>query len=233
MCFAFSILIGEKSFSQPKAPIPSETKSQVQPEAPSQAESQAQGEALSEAVKTLKKLLENYQADSLIIPVKQDIFLSLLKTNLTSEGNLFLKGEKFRLDLKGRPSSFSLFDGSVFWYQPDLNEKLVFQMDKPSEIQKMSSLFEINSLLEVFELSHFSARKLSNRYHFRLRKKRQGLKELVIKSDKSFIVEMRLIWEDLNTWQKYSFSKPVIKNLPDSYFIWSKKDHRVLRATDF
>jgi len=184
------------------------------------------------AEKSLKQTFENYKADSFLIPIKQYLFLSVLKTNLSSEGKLFLKGERFRLELKGNPSSLSLFDGRFFWHQADLKEKLVFQLEKPSEIQKISSFFDFQTLLELFEMTGFSSRKSFKTYTFKPKKKIQGLKELVIKTDQNFLSEMRFIWEDLNTWQKYTLSKPLIKNIPDSFFVWTHKDYRILRRED-
>ena len=185
---------------------------------------------LSQAQDNLAKILENYQMESLLIPVKQDIFVSILKTNLSSEGLLFFKGNQFRLDLKGNPSSLSLYDGSFFWHQPDLKEKLVFQVKKPSEVQNINTFFNKDLLLEKFDLVDVSSMKGISYYHFRFKKKKPGLEKLLIKTNQKWILEIRLTWEDLNTWQKYTLSKPVKKENPDALFKWVNTDHRIIET---
>ena len=185
------------------------------------------------AKKGLEKVLKNYRADSLIIPVKQDIFLSVLKMNLTSEGKFFLKGEKFRLELKGKPSSLTIFDGVFFWHQPDLKEKLVFRIKKPSETQKLSSFFETRTLFQMFEIMDLVSRKSFKIYQLKPKKKIQDLKELFMKTDQRFLLEIRFTWENLNTWQKYTFSKPVFTEIPSPHFEWTQKGYRVLEKEDF
>ena len=186
----------------------------------------------SRAEKSLEKVLKNYRADSLILPVQQDIFLSILKMNLTSEGKFFLKGGKFRMELKGKPSSLTIFDGVFLWHQPDLKEKLVFRIKKPSETQKLSSFFEASALFQMFEIMDIVSRKPFKGYQFKPKKNLQGLKELFMKTDQNFILEIRFIWENLNTWQKYTFSKPVFKEIPNPLFEWTQKGYRVLEKED-
>ena len=187
----------------------------------------------STARQSLEKLLQNYKADSFIIPLRQDLFLSILKMNLTNQGKIYIKGEKFRLDLKGNPSNLSVFDGVFLWYQPDLKEKLVFKIKNPSEVQKISTFFEIESLLNKLELIDFVQKKPFKVYHFKPKKKIQGLKEIFMKSNGKWIVEMRFIWDDLNTWQKYTLSKPVLKKNPSQLFEWTQKEYRILEKEVF
>ena len=185
------------------------------------------------ARKSLLKVLQNYQADSLMIPLKQEVFLSILKTNLTSEGAIFLQGDKFRMNLKGKPSSLTIFDGTFFWYQPDLKEKLVFRIKKPSEIQKLSSFFKAEAFFKVFKITNLVSREQVRVYQLHPLQDIQGLKEIYIKTNQIWILEMRFIWEDLNTSQKYTFSKPVFKQNPSSLFEWSQKEHRILEKEGF
>ena len=187
----------------------------------------------SSAKKSLENLLQNYSASSLVIPLQQDIFLSILKTNLTSEGRLFLKDQKFRLELKGNPSSLSLYDGFFFWHQPDLKEKLVFRIKKPSDIQNLSSFFSADSFFNRFEMTDFVSRQKFRIYQFKPKKEIKGLKKVFMKTNQKWILEMRFIWEELNTWQKYTFSKPVIKENPSSLFEWTQKGYRILEKEDF
>lgn len=150
-----------------------------------------------------------------------------------SEGHLFLKRQKFRLELKGNPSSLSIFDGDFLWHQPDLKEKLVFRIKKQSEIQRLSSFFESQALFESFKLKDFVQRKPLSFYHFQPVQKIQGLKEVFMKTDQKRILEMRFTWEDLNTWQKYTFSKPIVKSNPATLFKWNQTGYRILEKEDF
>ncbi|MBC6414815.1 MAG: outer membrane lipoprotein carrier protein LolA [Bdellovibrionales bacterium] len=175
---------------------------------------------LVQAHQNLEKIFQNYQSPSLAIPIQQDIFLSMLKTDLTSQGFLFLNPEKFRLELNGKPSSLVIFDGSFLWYQPDLKEKVVFKLKNPIEIQMLNSFFLKNLFFKKFEIVDF--RKNSKHFFYQLKPKQQinNLKDIFMKTNKKTILEIQIRWKDLNTWQKYTLSKPLVRKIPERFFNW-------------
>ena len=156
----------------------------------------------------LKLSLQNYQADFLRIPIRQEIFMSVIKTSLSSEGFLALSRDKFRLELEGNPALLSLFDGKTFWHQPDKREKIVFKFKQVQAFQKLSTFLNYQSLLENFEIEDF--KNLPGSHIYKLRpKKNSPLSSIYIKTDRQYLVEIRLSWKDLNNWQRYHLSKPL------------------------
>ena len=175
----------------------------------------------------LKQALNNYHLKTLQIKIKQEIFLPAIKISMKSQGTLSLKGEKFHLSLKGNPSSLILFDGKFLWYQADTSEKVVFKLKDFPPIQILTNLFNAQKFFEHFHIEQ--AKKKSSSYIFQLltNEKIEGLSEVFIKVH-SHIAELRLIWQGLENWQKYTFSKPLSKKLPDSYFQFSTSGFQVI-----
>ena len=161
------------------------------------------------------------------IKIEQEIFLSAIKTRLKSHGLLNIKGEKFYLKLKGQPSSVMLFDGDILWYQADNSEKVVFQVKKPSHIQILTSFFDEKRFFELFFIKQ--SKKTNQDYVFQLQPKKEieGLSDIFVKV-RSHVSELRLIWKELNNWQKYEFSKPLAKELPDKLFQFSTSGFQVI-----
>ena len=85
----------------------------------------------------------------------------------------------------------------------------------------------------MFEIMNIVSRKPFKIYQLKPKKKIQDLKELFMKTNQNFLLEMRFTWENLNTWQKYTFSKPVFKEIPNSLFEWTQKGYHVSRKRRF
>ncbi|MCY4321164.1 MAG: outer membrane lipoprotein carrier protein LolA [Bdellovibrionaceae bacterium] len=176
---------------------------------------------------SLRKLIQKYQIPSFQMSIKQDIFLSIIKTNLSSEGILFIKHPQFRLDLKGKPSSLTLFDGSFLWHQADKTEKLVFKIKNPMQFQILTNFFDSKSFFDNFQISKYHKKGSLEFYSLDPKKDFHGLEQIFMKAG-TFIIEIRLIWKDLNNWQKYTFSPPLKKNLPEETFKFSSTGFQVL-----
>ena len=185
-----------------------------------------------EAQTSLKKVFQGYRSSSLVIPVKQEVFLSIIKTALVSRGFIFLQNEKFRLDLKGKPSSRVLFDGLVLWYQPDLAEKVVFKLNKPAETQMLSYFFLKDNFFDKFKIIDFRSNNGFLFYHLQPKREISDLKEIFMKTDTTTVLELRFVWNNSNSWQKYSLLKPVIKKNPEAFFKWNSTGFRILERAD-
>ena len=172
---------------------------------------------IKEGEKALKKLLEKYQSESFQLKIKQEVYLSLIKTNLISEGFLKVKAEKFILDLKGNPSSLTQFDGSFLWHQADKKEKIVFKLKNPMQFQILTNFFNSASFFKNFQIKDFKRKNKFMYYHLKPKQNIKDLKEIFIKAG-DFILEIRLVWENLNSWQKYTLSKPSQEAFSDKIF---------------
>ena len=187
---------------------------------------------IQQAQLILKKALKNYRLETMQIKVKQEIFLSFIKINMKSQGILNIKDEKFYLNLKGQPSSIILFDGDFLWYQADQKEKTVFKLKDHPQIQFLAVLFSEKLFFKHFYIKQ--ALKSNQNYILQLLPKTKigGLKEMFLKVD-SHILELRLIWKDLNNWQKYQFSKPIYKEFSDKSFQFHSKGFQVITKKAF
>lgn len=176
----------------------------------------------------LKPVFESYNLESLQIKIQQEIFLSAIKINMKSKGNLDIKGNKFYLNLKGNPSSVLLFDGKILWYQSDASEKLVFQLKNPSHIQILTSFFNEKSFFKSFHIKQ--AIKTEQNYVLQLLpiKKIKDLAKVFIKTE-THISEIRITWKNLSNWQKYTLSKPVSKTFPEGHFQFPTEGFQVIK----
>ena len=104
------------------------------------------------AQQVLIQVLRQYHLKTIQITVEQEIFLSAVKTSIKSQGSLSLKGEKFRLELKGNPSSLMLFDGEFLWYQADREEKTVFRLKEHTQMQILASFFSETNFFKSFHI---------------------------------------------------------------------------------
>ena len=182
---------------------------------------------IKQAETALKKILKQYQKASFQLKIKQEVYLSIIKTNLISEGLLNIKGQKFVLDLKGNPSSLTLFDGSFLWYQADKKEKVVFKLKDPMQFQILTNFFTIESFFENFQIKSFQRKNQFTFYHLEPKQEMKDLKEIFMKAG-GFILEVRLTWKELNNWQKYTFSKPFQKNLSEKVFQFPSTGFQVM-----
>ena len=183
-----------------------------------------------EAQSILKQALENYHLKTMQIKIEQEIFLSAITTSMKSHGVLDIKGEIFHLQLNGSPSSVMLFDGHFLWYQADTSEKTVFQFKEHPQMQILTGLFSTTNFFKVFYIKRFQ--KENQEYIFQLSTKKEiaGLSEIFMKVD-TYILEVRLIWKELNNWQKYKFSKPIYKKFPDKHFQFPSSGFQVITKT--
>ena len=175
----------------------------------------------------LKKLLEKYPQSSFQVKIHQEVFLSVIKTNLSSNGFLSVKNQKFRLELSGKPSSLTVFDGQFLWHQADKKEKVVFKLENPLQFQILTIFFNPKELYKSFQLKRFHKKNRYNLYELSVQKEMQGLEKVFIKADK-FILEIRLIWKDLNNWQKYKLSPPIQKKFSEDFFKFPVKGFQVV-----
>ena len=175
----------------------------------------------------LEKALKSYNSRSIQIEISQEVFLNYLKESLKTHGFLKKKKGEFRLELKGSPSSLILFDGHFLWYQADIREKVIFKFKKHPQIQLLTGLFSKKSFFEVFEITNFRKSKKSYIFHLTPRADIPGLKEVFIKV-KSYISEVRIIWKDLNNWQKLKLSKPYHKEFPEKAFQMAEEGLQII-----
>ena len=181
---------------------------------------------IKQGERALESLLKRYQT-SFQIKVKQELYLSVIKTNLTSEGFLNVKGQKFLLDLKGNPSSLTIFDGSFLWHQADKKETAVFKLKDPIQFQILTNFFSAPSFFKNFQIKEFQKKGQVEVYHLKPKRGMKGLEGIFMKA-KGFILEIRLIWKDLNNWQKYSLSRPLQKDFPPEMFQFSETGFQVI-----
>lgn len=179
------------------------------------------------ALLALKEALKKYHLKSTQIKIEQEIFLFPINTSMKSQGMLSLKNGKFYLSLYGNPASIMLFDGKFLWYQADISEKIVFCLKEHPQIQILSGLFSEESFLNTFSIKK-SVQK-NREYFLQLLPKKhiEGLSEIFMGIG-TYIFEIRIIWKDLNSWQKYTLSKPLYKALPDRHFQFSTTGFQVI-----
>ena len=181
----------------------------------------------STAQSSLREVLKDYQLKAIQIKVEQEIFLSAVQSSIKSQGFLNLKGEKFRLELKGNPSSLLLFDGEFLWYQADKEEKTVFRLKEHPQIQLLTGFFSEKNFFKSFHIKKTRRQRQDYILQLEIKKEIEGLSEIFIKVS-SYISEVRLIWKDLNNWQKYKFSKPLYKELSDKFFQFNPTGFKVI-----
>ena len=198
----------------------------TQPTALSDGESEKNPNPHGKARLTLQKALKAYTGPAQI-RLEQEIFLSSLKTSVKSQGLLKLKAGKFYMSLKGDPSSLMLFDGLTLWYQADTEENTVFKLPKSHPARILTGLLSAGRFFELFRIRE--SQKSGKEYVARLEAMRpiEGLNGIFMKIG-SYISEIRLVWEDLDNWQKYSLSAPVKADLPEKHFRFDAKGFRVI-----
>ena len=182
---------------------------------------------IKQGEKALEKLLKKYQNSAFQVKIKQEVYLSVIKTNLISEGFLNIKDQKFRLDLKGNPSSLTVFDGSFLWHQADKKEKVVFKLKDPMQFQILTNFFNVESFFKNFQIKEFHKKAQFEFYHLKPKQEMKGFGEIFMKAG-GFILEIRLVWKDLNNWQKYKLSKPLQKDFPAEMFKFSTRGFQVM-----
>ena len=131
------------------------------------------------------------------------------------------------MELKGNPSALLLFDGEFLWYQADTGEKIVFRLKEHPQIQLLTGFFSEKKFFKSFYTKKTRRQKQDYILQLGLKKELEGLSELFIKVS-SYISEVRLIWKDLNNWQKYKFSKPSYKEFPDKHFQFNPTGFKVI-----
>lgn len=177
---------------------------------------------------SLETAFKKYRLKSFKIAVKQEVFLASIKESIKSSGFLNKKGAMFLLQLKGQPSSLFLFDGNFLWYQADTQEKAVFKFKNHPQIHLLTGFFSAESFFEAFEIKQIKQYNKTYIFHIFPKKNIEGLKEIFMKVS-SYILEARIIWKDLNNWQKLSFSKPVYKTFPENFFQFNKQGFQVIQ----
>ena len=182
---------------------------------------------IKQGEKVLEKLLKTYQIASFQLKIRQEVFLSIIKTNLISEGVLNIKNQKFRMDLRGRPSSVTVFDGSFLWHQADRKEKTVFKLKDPLQFQILTNFFNAKNFFKNFQIKAFHKKGSFTLYHLQPKQEMKGLGEIFMKAN-DFILEIRLIWKDLNNWQKYKLSRPLQQDFSPEMFQFSSGGFQVL-----
>lgn len=186
-----------------------------------------QNPQIKSAESALEKLMDKYPALSFQLKIKQEIYLSIIKTNLSSKGVLNVKDDKFLLDLKGNPSSITLFDGSFLWHQADKKEKVVFKLKNLMQFQILTNFFNAKSFFENFQIQDFQKKGQVALYHLKPKQNMKNLKAVFMKAG-GFILEIRLTWKDSNNWQKYTLSKPVQKDFEQEMFQFSTAGFQVM-----
>ena len=176
----------------------------------------------------LEKALKNYYSQSFKLKVQQELFLASIKESIKSSGFLNKQDNQFQLQLEGQPSSLLLFDGQFLWYQADTREKVVFQSKNHPQIHLLTGLFSGKKFFDLFEIKKSKQKNKAYILHILPKKEIKGLKEIFMKVD-THISEVRIIWKDLNNWQKLSFSKPIHKSFPKNFFKFSKQGFQIIK----
>jgi len=178
----------------------------------------------------LKQVFKRYHLKSMQIQITQEIFLSGFSQTIKSKGLLYLKRKKFRLQLNGTPPALLLFDNRFLWYQADTNEKLVFRLKNPSPTQVLTHFFLEENFFKNFKILQAKQKGSNYILHVLPKIKNENLKEIFIKTG-TYISEIRLIWKDLGSWQKYKFSKPLHKEISDQKFKFISSGFQVVDKT--
>jgi len=160
----------------------------------------------------LKKVLNKYQSQSIYFKIQKKLYLPLLGETIKENGNFYIENKKFRLQMNGVPSYLMIFDGQQLWYQPDINEKIVFKLKDHPHIYLLFRLFNFDTFLEHFSIKSFE-KKSQHRYSFHVEtlKDTYSLQKISLEVG-HYIEEIHLFWEDLGQWQKYKFLNPWVKN---------------------
>ena len=174
----------------------------------------------------LLKVLKTYKGP-VQIAINQELFLSSLKTAIKSSGVLNIQNGKFHLSLKASPSSLMVFDGRFLWYQADTKENAVFKLPKDHPAGILTGLLSWDRFFEFFQIRQ--SQKSGNEYiiHLQATHRIEGLSGIFMKAG-SYISEIRLVWEDLDNWQKYHLSAPVAKRFGSQTFRFNDKGFRVI-----
>ena len=219
--------LAKKSFHQKIIPSKQNQKFTLQKQIKVEKNTQRKNPNSLTGEKELKKILKKYHLKSAQIRIKQEIFLTVIKTNLKSEGFLSFKANKFKLKLKGNPSSLSLFDGNFFWHQADRAEKVVFKLKNQPGFQFLAIFFNEKDFFKHWAVKKFQRKK--SHYFFQLQPKKpeEALSTIFVKAT-THIWELRLIWKDLNNWQKYTLSRPIEKSFPKKFFQFPSKDFQII-----
>ena len=91
----------------------------------------------------------------------------------------------------------------------------------------MTHWFDEKSFFDHFLIQQ--AQEKNTDYILQLSPKKEitGLKAIFIKLS-PHIAELRIVWEDLDNWQKYHFAKPIPKSIPDKNFQFSTEGFQVI-----
>ena len=184
-------------------------------------------ESVKQGELALKKLLEKYPLSAFQVKISQEVFLAVIKTNLISNGFLSVKDQKFRLELEGKPSSLTVFDGRFLWHQVDKKEKVVFKLQDPLQFQILTNFFNQEEFFRNFQIKEFQKKDRYKLYHLQAKKEMKGLEKIFMKAD-NFILEIRVVWKNLNNWQKYKLSPPIQKNFPAKIFDFSVEGFQIV-----
>ncbi len=184
------------------------------------------------ALSFLKKTLNKYQSQSIHFKIEKHLFLPSLEENIKESGNFYIEKQKFRLEIKGDPSYFMVFNGKYLWYQPDIKEKIVFKLKDHPQIHLFFRLFDPHSFFKYFSILKIS-QKSEKVYLFQLKAKqnKEGIKEIFMEVG-NYIQEIKVTWNDLGQWQKYKFFNPWFrKSFSKSKFQFFERNFEVIVKT--
>ena len=162
---------------------------------------------------TLKKLLLKYQNSGLQIEIKQEVYLSVIKTNLISRGLLNIQAQKFYLDLKGNPSSLTVYDGSFLWHQADKKEKTVFKLKNPMQFQILTNVFNAESFFKNFQIKDFQKKGQVELYHLKSKQKNKSFEVSFYKSERGLYVRNPFDLEGFKQLAEIQFIKASAERL--------------------
>lgn len=181
------------------------------------------------AIVFLKKVLSQYKNQNIHFKIEKQVFLPSIDHWIKEKGNFYLGNQKFFLQMKGEPSYFMLFDGNHLWYQPDLNEKIVFKFSEHPQLNLFFGLFDSKKFFEYFIIHDFEKRGYKYYvFHLKAQNKLKGIKEIFI-TVRNHIEESRVIWSDLNQRQRYKFLNPWVKKaFANSRFQFETQDVEIV-----
>lgn len=190
---------------------------------------QSQKQLQKKAKHHLQNVFKKYKFQSMKIALTQEVFLESLQESIKTKGVLNKKNHKFQLKLQGNPGSLLLFDGTFLWYQADLTENIVFQLQDSKHMTLVNDLFYEKSFFQTFKIH--KVKNIKNIYvlHLVPKKNIPALKDLFIKVG-SHILEIRLVWDNTKDWQKISFKKPQKLAFAKNYFTFSTKNFQIMKS---
>ena len=186
----------------------------------------------NERVRSLMNtVLGRYQNNNIQLKVEKTFRIPVIDKVSREKGSLHLqRGGRFRYFTRSSTSSGQLmiFDGEHLWYQPDIKEKTVFQLSSHSQWHLFSGLFDPERFFQVFKVEKFEETAGNYIIHLKPGKSAADIQRVIL-NVRHYIRKVRVLWNDMNNWQEYTFSSPwVKKQFLKSLFVFNTEGFEVI-----